>query len=434
MPSRAPLWNVGRYGAFLSGRDGPLPHRERGVEAEPEKEKERTAMANYGRYGRPNVDDDDIEDEGLSSVRLSQVEEERLYWLWRGRIPLGAITLLDGDPGLGKSLLTLDLAARVSTGREMPDGTPGVEGEGPQRVLLFSAEDDPARTILPRLRAAGADLDLVELGQGAWTQRTGKKSLEHRNFLLPRDVEVLQWKLEEDSNPLLVIIDPLMAFLEGRVNSWRDQDVRAALAPLAKIAQKSWAAIVIVRHLNKAAGASAIYRGGGSIGIIGAARSGLLVAKSPDDPEHERVLASVKSNLGPPMPSMRYQVLATPSVNGVPGVPWVDWKGECELSATQLLNAAPMGRGEPHPGKTQAAVEWLRAALAEGPRLGREVEREAQTAGIAEGTLRRAREQLDIAYERRGYGAAMQTWWLLGGKAEEAEEAEETEEPAESEE
>lgn len=267
-------------------------------------------MANYGRYGRPNVDDDDIEDEGLSSVRLSQVEEERLYWLWRGRIPLGAITLLDGDPGLGKSLLTLDLAARVSTGREMPDGTPGVEGEGPQRVLLFSAEDDPARTILPRLRAAGADLDLVELGQGAWTQRTGKKSLEHRNFLLPRDVEVLQWKLEEDSNPLLVIIDPLMAFLEGRVNSWRDQDVRAALAPLAKIAQKSWAAIVIVRHLNKAAGASAIYRGGGSIGIIGAARSGLLVAKSPDDPEHERVLASVKSNLGPPMPSMRYQVLS----------------------------------------------------------------------------------------------------------------------------
>jgi hypothetical protein len=377
------------------------------------------------------LDDDDIEDEGLSSVRLSQVKEEQLHWLWQGRFPLGAITLLDGDPGLGKSLLTLDLAARVSTGREMPDGTPGVEGEGPQRVLLFSAEDDPARTILPRLRAAGANLDLIELGQGAWTQRTGKDYREHRDFRLPREMDALEQKLYEDYNPLLVIIDPLMAFLEGGVNSWRDQDVRAALAPLAKLAEESWAAIVIVRHLNKAAGASALYRGGGSIGIIAAARSGLLVAKSPDDPEHERVLASVKSNLGPPMPSMRYQVLATPSVNGAPGVPWVDWKGECELSATQLLNAAPTGRGEPHPGKMQTAVEWLRTALGEGPRLGREVEREAQTAGIAEGTLRRAREQLDVAYERRGYGAAMQTWWLLGAKSEEAEEAEE---PVESEE
>ncbi|HEU4783855.1 MAG TPA: AAA family ATPase [Ktedonobacterales bacterium] len=381
-------------------------------------------MANYGRYGQSEMDDDDIEDENLWSVPFSKVTEERLDWLWQGRIPLGAITMLDGDPGLGKSLLTLDLAARVSTGREMPDGTPCIVGQGPERVLVLSAEDDPARTILPRLRAAGANLDLVELVQGAWQQRTGKQYREYRDFRLPRDLEALDMKLHENYNPLLMVIDPLMAFLDPTVNSWRDQDVRMALAPLAKLVRETWTAVVVVRHLNKATGSSAIYRGGGSIGIIGAARAGLLVAKSPDDPDHERVLASTKSNLGPPMPSLRYRITDDPPANGVPGVPRVDWKGESPLNATQLLSVSLADR-EPHPGKMRAAVEWLRAALAEGPRLGREVEREAQTAGIAEATLRRAREQLEITYERRGYGAEMQTWWLLGGKTEEPTKSEE---------
>jgi hypothetical protein len=241
--------------------------------------------------------------------------------------------------------------------------------------------------------AAKADLEHVELLSDLKSRNLNTGRAATHPFRVPHDIPYLEDAIEA-VGASLVVIDPLMAFLEGRVNSWRDQDVRAALAPLAEVARNTWTAIVILRHLNKAAGASAIYRGGGSIGIIGAARSGLLVAKSPDDPEHERVLASTKSNLGPPMPSLRYRIEANPPVNGVPGVPWVDWQGECELSATQLLNAAQTDRGDPHPGnpgKLRAAVEWLRAALAEGPRLGREVEREAQTAGIVEATLRRAR-------------------------------------------
>lgn len=395
-------------------------------------------MTTYGPYRRPEMDEEAVK-EHLLHTPFSQVKEEGVYWLWPGRIALGAITLLDGDPGLGKSLLTLDLAARVSTGREMPDGAPGMilrevmpDGEvelwggGPEPVLLLSAEDDPARTILPRLVAAKAALELVELLSDVKSRNLNTGRTATHPFRVPHDIPYLEDTIEA-VGASLVVIDPLMAFLEGGVNSWRDQDVRAALAPLAEVARNTWTAIVILRHLNKAAGASAIYRGGGSIGFIGAARSGLLVAKYPDDPEHERVLASTKSNLGPPMPSLRYRIMANPSVNGVPGIPWVEWKGECELSATQLLNAAQTDRGESHPGRMQAAVEWLRATLAEGPRLGRDVEREAQAAGIAEGTLRRAREQLEITYERRGYGAAMQTWWIAGSETEETE----TEKPAE---
>ena len=171
-------------------------------------------------------------DEQVVSVSYNAVEVRRVAWLWEGRIPLGAITLLDGDPGLGKSLLTLDLAARITTGREMPDGTPGLrEGAG---VVLLSAEDDPGVTIAPRLRTAGADLARVE-GVRGMTMRDPETGLSlPRSFLLPQDIPQLEEVIERVW-ARLVVIDPLMAYLDDRVNSWRDQDVRAALSLSAQI-------------------------------------------------------------------------------------------------------------------------------------------------------------------------------------------------------
>ncbi len=339
------------------------------------------------------------------SVLASEVEERQVSWLWQGRIPLGCITLLDGDPGLGKSLISLDLAARVTTGREMPDHTPGVDGG----VVLLSAEDDLAATVCPRLAAARADLDRVEMMRGVTLYGGATNPTQQRDVLLPRDIreiERLIWQVEAR----LVVIDPLMAYLDLKVNSWRDQDVRRALAPLAALAERTGAAILILRHLNKATGMNALYRGGGSIGIVAAARSGLLVAKHPDDPEHERVLASTKSNLGPPLPSLSYRVTTSEDSKDIP---WVDWQGECALSAEQALAAPQPEQDGARSSKLEEAVDWLRTQLAKGPRTGRAVERAAHAAGISDATLRRARGRLDIHIRRAGFGADMYTWWSL---------------------
>jgi RecA-family ATPase len=176
------------------------------------------------------------------------VEGRALCWLWPGRIPLGTLTLLDGDPGLGKSLLALDLVARVTRGAAMPDGDAGgpegavdgagggAEGAVEGGAVLLSAEDDLAATVRPRLRAAGADLQRVLAVQTVLTYDTATGQEVERGFALPGDSPLLEAAIGE-VEAKLVVIDPLMAYLDGRVNSWRDQDVRAALAPLARLAR-----------------------------------------------------------------------------------------------------------------------------------------------------------------------------------------------------
>jgi hypothetical protein len=210
---------------------------------------------------------------------------------------------------------------------------------------------------------------------------------QQRDVLLPRDIPVIE-RLIWEVQARLVVTDPLMAYLDMKVNSWRDQDVRSALAPMAALAERTGAAILILRHLNKATGTSALYRGGGSIGIVAAARSGLLVAKAPDNPDHERVLAALKSNLGPPLPSLRYRI--TESVVRE-GIPLVEWLGECPLTAEQAVAAAQAEQDDAQPSKLEEAVDWLHVALGNGPRPGKELERAARAAGISDATLRRAR-------------------------------------------
>ncbi len=382
--------------------------------------------ASYGQYQEMATTDTlaTTDEGGGWFVSGDAVVETRVNWLWEGRIPLGAITLLDGDPGLGKSLLTIDLAARVTTGRGMPLGAPGMEGaEGGAGVVLLSAEDNISATIVPRLRLAATNMARVGFICGVPEEDAVTGRTLQRAFVLPHDIPWLEMAIQRKA-ARLVVIDPLMSFLDGAVNSWRDQDVRAALAPLAALAERTGVAILILRHLNKASGSSALYRGGGSIGIIGAARSGLLVAKHPDNPDRERVLTSIKSNLGPPMPSLRYQLTAIlrevegleeDGIEHLKHVPVVEWLGECDLDATALLAATPTGgqAAEANPTKVEAAKKWLREALADGPHLKDDIEQAAEAAGIASRTLRRAREQLDIRDERAGYGSAMRTHWRL---------------------
>ncbi|MCC6642288.1 MAG: AAA family ATPase, partial [Deltaproteobacteria bacterium] len=299
-----------------------------------------------------------------------------------------------GDPGLGKSSVTLDLAARVTTGRAMPDGSPGASGG----VVLLSAEDGLADTIRPRLDAAGADVSRV-VALASIRLDTGERMPE-----LPLDLAAVEAAIERVS-AVLVVVDPLMAYLGPETNSYRDQDVRRALAPLAALAERSGAAVLVVRHLRKSSGGPATHAGGGSIGIIGAARSGLLVARDPED-DDRRILAPTKSNLGPPAASLAYRIVPAGDAAAV------EWLGVTDHSAADLLAAAAAADSEERHAGAEAR-EWLGGLLLDGPVPAAEAQRRARADGIADRTLRRAREALGVVIRRRGWGPGSVVTWAL---------------------
>jgi RecA-family ATPase len=178
-----------------------------------------------------------------------------------------------------------------------------------------------------------------------------------------------------------------MAFLSGGTDSYRDQDVRRTLAALSALAEETGAAVVIVRHLNKSGGKNPIYRGGGSIGIIGAARSGMLVAKHPDD-EDLRVLSMAKSNLAAQAPSLTFTLEEAEN-----GAVQVAWLGESDLTAAELLGARS---DEQQPSAVEAAGEFLRNLLADGPVAQRDVKAAAREAGISMATAKKAKRELGV--------------------------------------
>ncbi len=335
------------------------------------------------------------------TVRLSDVTPETLRWLWPGRIPAGKITLLDGDPGLGKSTLLCELAARISRGEPLPgdDSGPGA----PRGVLLFSAEDDVFDTIRPRIDAAGGDpkrvAAFVAVPNGTDTGRP---------FALPRDLHILE-AIVQRLDAALVVFDPLVAFLRPGAS---DQHVRHALGALKASAERTGAAIVIVRHLNKSGGANPLYRGAGSIGIIAAARSGLLLAADPDDPQR-RILALSKGNLACAVASLAFRLENVPGAT----VARVAWDGESSWTATTLLQGPTEDDGDSRRSVIEEARAWLREALAAGPRLARELRQEAGERGIGRSALYAARkaEGVAIAKEHTVQGSWV---WTLSGSGE----------------
>ena len=340
-------------------------------------------------------------------VRVSSVKAERVEWEWKNRIPRGKVSVLDGDPGLGKSTLMLDLIARRSRG----DSLPGDERRlPPTGAVILSAEDGIGDTIRPRLEAAGADLDRIAVLTAVRDEK-GRPRLP----VLPEDLDVIREAVRKMEARLLDV-DPMMAFLAGRVDSHRDQDVRGALAQLADLAEGEDLAVVIIRHLNKSQGGHPIYRGGGSIGIIGAARAGLLVAPDPKD-ETRRILAVSKSNLGPVPPSLAYRLVAAGDTSRI------QWEGEADCSARDLL-AVQSTEGEPA-GARAGAEDFLRELLADGPVKAKDVRREARDAGVSDRTLDRAKAQLGVRATKAGgrFGGDPAWYWELPESLKDAKDA-----------
>jgi hypothetical protein len=273
----------------------------------------------------------------------------------------------------------------------MPDDpeTPEVAG-----VVLLSAEDGLADTIRPRLEAAGADLSRV-VALTAIRNSGGEET-----FPTIAAIEQLEIAIRR-VDARLVIVDPLMAYLSPEVNAYRDQHVRKELAPLAALAQRSGVAIVLVRHLRKGSRSDgALYAGGGSIGIAGAARSVLLVGRDPEV-EERRVLARAKGNLSKTPPSLAFRLAEAP--NGVATVKWEP--SPVEITADRLLAASAVGEEEK--SARDEARDWLVYFLADGPHPAQEVFREGQKAGHAVITIRRAATALGV----RKAKAAFQGGW-----------------------
>jgi hypothetical protein len=332
-------------------------------------------------------------------LRAGEIEPQKVDWLWKGRIPAGMLTVLGGTPGLGKSLLTAELAARV---------TQGTLGAPPADVLFLSAEDSIANTIIPRLKAARANLDRVSFPVA---ERNGFET----PLLLPTDVDMLN-EFVVERKARLVVVDPLAAHLDG-INSWKDQEIREALAPVHQLAASTGAAVLLVAHLNKGSSTDPLQRLGGSIGLPAAARSVLLLAPDPDDPDGDdganRVLAHVKSNISEHAPSLllRIDPLRTAGLE----VPRIRETGISRYTGAQLLipDRAPRG------SRLAEATAFLQTELAGGEQPAAGVERRANQAGISESTLGRARQALGVRSRKlafdNGWG-----WSLPGVVAAEA--------------
>lgn len=325
----------------------------------------------------PVVDDDALEPRPTVMLRASDLNRARVEWLWQGRIPHRMVTLIDGDPGVGKSTMTIDLAARVTMGDDMPDG---MAGGAPMNVVLLSAEDDPEVTITPRLEAAGADRTRVWLLQGATD--------EHGNPTpptVPDGIEFIRGAVRS-VHAGLVIVDPLVAYLDAKIDTHRDQQVRRAMSAFKALAEQENCTVLLVRHLTKGSGGSkAMYRGGGSIGFNAHARAALLVAPHPDDAGLV-VVAQTKLNVGEKRPSLAFRLTAWEED---PTWARVAWEGEVDLTADQVLE-------EPNERRTprDTARDWLLDLLADGPSRADRIEKAAEYEGLKWATVRRARTEL----------------------------------------
>ena len=210
------------------------------------------------------------------------VSSKTVDWLWYPYIPYGKITILQGDPGEGKSTMMMQLAALITNGKAMPDGS---GDKIPGNVIYQAAEDGIEDTIKPRLEAAGADCSRI-----AFLEQSDEEPILLNDARLAQAIEGIKAKL--------LVVDPLQAYLGIDSKIQRSSSARFVLENLAKVAERTGCAIVLIGHMNKSNRAKGIYRGLGSIDIAAVARSVLLVGRDRSIPYY-RVMLQIKNNLAP---------------------------------------------------------------------------------------------------------------------------------------
>jgi AAA domain len=330
----------------------------------------------------------------LLARRASAIAPERVSWVWPTWIPAGRLALISGRPSDGKSTLCLDLIARLTTGSPLPDGF------RPERITcgVLSAEDDAADTLVPRLHAAGADLDRV-LIVGALRDHEGLE----RPWMLPDNVLSLE-ELVRREEITLVVVDPLAAFTSSRIDGHRDSDVRRMLVALASMAERTRCAVIAVRHFRKGGASDARDAGGGSVAYTAASRIEIIVGADPHDPSG-RVMAVGKSNLAAYPASLAFRLVADDQWDCAR----IRWDGATSVTAAQLTSEPPTAEAR---SELDDAVTFLTEALSDGPQPAATLKRQSEAAGISYRTLRRAKDKLDLRSRKTGTGGA----WMWSTK------------------
>ena len=335
---------------------------------------------------------------------LADVSAKPVEWLWPGMIACGKISIIAGNPGLGKSQITAAMAAVVTTGGEWP-----VTGEHclPGNVIIVSAEDDAADTIRPRLEAVGADLTKCFILDAVHEQKLdGEERI--RALSLQSDIGRLSQHLKMHGAKLIVL-DPISAYLGG-VDSHKNTDVRAALAPLSKLAEEHEVAVVAITHLNKSVGSGeALMRFTGSLAFVAAARAAFVVTKDGEDAER-RMMLPAKNNLARDTLGLGFNLQGVTLSCGIETSRVVWDTTPVVITADEAMAHQP---DEEERSAVDEAIELLQAVLKDGPVGAADVQREASDLNLSEKALRRACKRLKVQKRRKGFGPGGTWSWSL---------------------
>lgn len=317
-------------------------------------------------------------------VNLAGVEAQETRWLWRPYIPLDCITILEGDPKTGKTWAALAITAAITRGYPLPgeDGKPVARMPG--NVLYLTAEDSLSMTLRPRLEKGNADLSRVNVLEGK-ISADGKTVVP----VTMQDLDILAQTLER-YRPVLVVIDPMAAFLGPNVNANRFEQVRPVLAGVTRLAEVYGCAVLLIRHLSKGPKDRAIYKGQGSIDFTAAARSVLMVGKDPNIPG-QRVMVHNLCNVAKEGPAQSFVITDEGAL---------EWAGVTDITGDELV--APVMVDVEERGSRAEAKEFLLKALANGRQPATDMEEARKAHDIADRTLKRARQDLNIQVYRDG--------------------------------
>ena len=319
--------------------------------------------------------------DSVKIIRMSDVELTPVDWLWKPYLPFGKLSVLQGNPGEGKTYFAMHLAAACTNGKLMPN----MERLEPFNVIYQTAEDGLGDTVKPRLIEAGADLDRVLVIDDSDVQLT----------LSDERIE----KAIIENNARLVIIDPIQAYLGADVDMNRANEVRPIFMRLGQVAQRTGCAILLIGHLNKAAGMQSLQRGLGSIDIAAAVRSVMFIGKLKHDPTM-RILTHEKSSLAPPGASLAF------SLGDEGGFRWV---GEYDITADEMLSGIEPQRET----KTQQAKDLICALLAGGKQvLSEDIDKAALERGIPGRTVRDAKRELGDALKSKIVEGRKKVFWM----------------------
>ena len=334
--------------------------------------------------------------QSYSSRCLADIEPQPVRWLWPRRVALGKLNLLAGQPGRGKSTLTLYMAALVSNGGIWPDGSPCPRGN----VAFITCEDDPADTLVPRLKAVGADLTRCHLLDSVHDDK-----VRERPFNLKTDAAKIEELAHDKGGLSLIIIDPISAYLNG-IDSHNVAEVRGALVPLQQIAERLSATVVMVSHFNKGTpDGSAMSRVAGSGAFVAVCRSAWVVERDPENPNgNQRILAPMKNNIGDDRTGFSFVIEHCDLGNGIEGSRVCFKTGSVQISADQLVRAQMESADKRSAlGEATAFLSDLLTDL-ELPQM--EIEAAAKRSGHKMRTVQRAKAALGIKSSKRADG-----WW-----------------------